>query len=189
MNQNLKLTPHLMMSSKLWATGWSKFDDSRDVFPLTFLYSGMLWTGSTVRKRWRLVSGNLLYQISQVTTRDLSAGPPTEVATGITRVNQSARRGDARLSNTQRSRKNWEADGHIPNTDTAVSRTTVNSITRPSSSSITNPMKITSSGSTNSTTNSTQSISLSVPEKGISDWTAKNPSSNLTPYLRFCPRH
>lgn len=29
-----------------WASNWSKFDDSRDVFPLTFLYEGMLWTGS-----------------------------------------------------------------------------------------------------------------------------------------------
>src|ERR1700712_2841321 len=44
---------------KSWATGVTKFDDSKDVFPLSFLYGDMLWTGSTVRKRWRLISGNL----------------------------------------------------------------------------------------------------------------------------------
>jgi PAS domain S-box-containing protein len=170
---------------KAWATGWTRFDNSRDVFPLTFLYSGMLWTGSTVRKRWRLVSGNLLYQVSQVTTRDLSAGPPTEVATGVTRVNQSARRGNAGSFNNQQSRKHGATDGHIPNIGRTVSRTTVKSITRPSSSSVTNPTKPSSSGSTDGTTHSTPSITLSIPEKGISDWTAKSPSSTLTPFLRF----
>ncbi|CAI4212139.1 unnamed protein product [Parascedosporium putredinis] len=43
-----------------WATGVTRFDSSRDVFPQSFIFRDMLWTGSTVRQRWRLVSGSLL---------------------------------------------------------------------------------------------------------------------------------
>ncbi|KAK7959013.1 uncharacterized protein PG986_003867 [Apiospora aurea] len=53
-----------------WATGVTKFDDSRDVFPLSHLFHDMMWTGSTVRKRWRLISGNLY--AAPVPARDLS---------------------------------------------------------------------------------------------------------------------
>lgn len=54
----------------VWATGVSKFDNSRDVFPLSHLFHNMLWTGSTVRQRWRLISGNLFS--TTVPARDLS---------------------------------------------------------------------------------------------------------------------
>ncbi|KAK8124014.1 hypothetical protein PG999_003932 [Apiospora kogelbergensis] len=53
-----------------WATGVTKFDDSRDVFPLSHLFHDMIWTGSTIRKRWRLISGNLY--AATVPVRDLS---------------------------------------------------------------------------------------------------------------------
>ncbi|KAK6857823.1 hypothetical protein PG995_005522 [Apiospora arundinis] len=53
-----------------WATGVTKFDDSRDVFPLSHLFHDMIWTGSTVRKRWRLISGNLY--AATIPIRDLS---------------------------------------------------------------------------------------------------------------------
>lgn len=175
---------------KAWATGWTKFDDSRDVFPLTFVYGGMLWTGSTVKKRWRLVSGNLLYQTSQVTTRDLSAGPPSEVATGVTRVNQASRISDGGSLNGPATRKDrfWDASVSKQTQSSTVrtfSKTTLKSSNRPSSSKVTDLTKPSSSSSTDGTGTSTPSITLSIPEKGISDWTAKKPMFALTPYLRF----
>jgi hypothetical protein len=58
-----------------WSTGVSRVDDSRDVFPLTLLYHGLLWTGSTVRQRWRIISGNACYQTSDIPKNGL---PPKE---------------------------------------------------------------------------------------------------------------
>jgi hypothetical protein len=49
-----------------WATGATKFDDSRDVFPLTLTYHNLLWTGSTIRRRWRIVSGYQYYYNSHL---------------------------------------------------------------------------------------------------------------------------
>jgi PAS domain S-box-containing protein len=168
-----------------WATGWSKFDDSRDIFPLTFVYSGMLWTGSTINKRWRLISGNLLYQTSQATTRDLSTGPPSEVATGVTRLSQPSYRSEGGSLNAYPDRKDRSWDARALDSGKTPSRTTAQSSTRPSLAKTTYPTKNPSSASTGATSDSISEITLSTPEKAIPDWTAEKPSSILTPYLRF----
>ncbi|KAM0321340.1 hypothetical protein ACHAQA_010169 [Verticillium albo-atrum] len=59
-----------------WAAGVTKFDNSGDVFPLSFEFQGIIWTGSTVRKRWRLVSGNLLAALA-------SCRPTAQAATAL----------------------------------------------------------------------------------------------------------
>lgn len=63
-----------------WVTSISLHDDSVDIYPLFFLFCGMLWTGSTVRKRWRVISGNQCYKSSNLSSGDLSSGPPSEIA-------------------------------------------------------------------------------------------------------------
>jgi signal transduction histidine kinase len=174
---------------KVWATGWTEFDDSRDVFPLTYVYSGILWTGSTVQKRWRLVSGNLIYQTSQVAPRDLSAGPPSEVATGGLRVNHSSR--SSSQPTASRKDPGWDANvsqqmsNSRSNNFKTASKTTFKSSTNAASSGMTNPTKMSSSGSTDGTSNSNPSINLSVPENGIPDWTVKKPKGPMTPYMTF----
>lgn len=60
-----------------WATGISRFNDSRDVFPLTLHYQGLLWTGSTIRQRWRIISGNALFQTSDIPRGNLQGDPST----------------------------------------------------------------------------------------------------------------
>lgn len=62
---------------RTWATGISRFNNSKDVFPLTLLYQGLLWTGSTIRQRWRIISGNALYRISDIPKNALSAAVST----------------------------------------------------------------------------------------------------------------
>lgn len=168
---------------RAWATGWSKFDDSRDVFPLTIVYSGMLWTGSTVKKRWRLVSGNLLYQ-TQTTTRDLSAGPPSEMAMGVARVNQVPRRAEGGSLNAYPDRRGCGTT-RASKTENTLSRTTATSSTRPSLAKATGGGKNSSNASTGATSDSNRSIQLSTPEKAIPDWTVKKLSSAPPPYLRF----
>lgn len=63
-----------------WAVSRTAFDDTGDIFPSTHVFLGMLWTGSTVRKRWRLISGNQCYQLPSAAVGNLSSGPPSEVA-------------------------------------------------------------------------------------------------------------
>ncbi|KAJ4425107.1 hypothetical protein N0V82_000162 [Gnomoniopsis sp. IMI 355080] len=67
---------------KAWATGVTTHDDSKDVYPLSFRYQDLLWTGSTVHKRWRLISGNRQWKAEKQPPLDLSSGTPPEVALG-----------------------------------------------------------------------------------------------------------
>jgi hypothetical protein len=68
---------------KAWATSVTPHDDTKDVYPLSFMYGDLLWTGSTVRQRWRLISGNRLWNAADVAReRDLSTAAPLELATG-----------------------------------------------------------------------------------------------------------
>ena len=66
---------------KKWATGVTPHDETGDIFPLSFLYADMLWTGSTVQKRWRVISGNRLWRDTGP-LHNLSSGSPPDVATG-----------------------------------------------------------------------------------------------------------
>lgn len=169
---------------KAWATGITKFDDSKDVFPLSFLYTGMLWTGCTVRKRWRLISGNRFYQAPSVPLYDLSSGPPPEVATGGIGLTQLSDRSNAVLGLPSKS-----THLTIPSVLDCISSISVDSPTNeskdtanttPFSSSQQQALKpkgvrVSSASSVNTgNTTSTASITLSVPESGIPDWTTPN---------------
>ncbi|KAK7998912.1 hypothetical protein PG991_014587 [Apiospora marii] len=140
-----------------WATGVTKFDDSRDVFPLSHLFHDMIWTGSTVRKRWRLISGNLY--ATTVPVRDLSvvSGRSTEDQLG-----------------SQRKRK-YSVD------QTDRSSTLVSAMAKPAP-----PPKLNSSSSSNNTA-STQSkkLYLAAPDKAVADWTAPKPRGILSPHMQF----
>lgn len=172
---------------KAWATGFTKFDDSKDVYPLSFLYGGMLWTGSTVRRRWRLISGNLLWNPT-TDVQDLSKGPPHEMATG-----------DSLLELLQTTRKKIESPQEpravvaarieediimISATETLVSSDQTllrNLFYLPSLDGET------SSGGTVRSSNSKTSISLEdVPVKAVPDWTLKHPKGMLSPHMLLC---
>jgi hypothetical protein len=63
---------------RVWATGVSRHNDSKDVFPLTLHYQALLWTGFTVRQRWRIISGNALFQTSDIPKGNLQSVPPSK---------------------------------------------------------------------------------------------------------------
>ncbi|KAL5119890.1 hypothetical protein ACEQ8H_002252 [Pleosporales sp. CAS-2024a] len=60
---------------RTWATSISKFDDSKAIFPLTLEYRRLLWTASTIRQRWRIISGNALFRTSDIPKEGLQAVP------------------------------------------------------------------------------------------------------------------
>ncbi len=47
-----------------WTSSTNIYNPPKEISPLTFMYQGLLWTGSTIRQRWRIISGNALYYAS-----------------------------------------------------------------------------------------------------------------------------
>ncbi|KAM0277436.1 hypothetical protein ACHAQH_005800 [Verticillium albo-atrum] len=148
-----------------WATGVTKFDNSKDVFPLSFTYRGMLWTGSTVRQRWRLISGNLIN-----TTRS----PPPSPSLSRGASNQSP----------------LEQQLAVAQTDASVSTagTTLFSSTKQHalSSQTSQPNKTTGTSSSETATTSTSArLHLATPEKAVADWTVENPRGVLSAHVAY----
>ncbi|KAF2436260.1 aerobic respiration control sensor protein arcB [Tothia fuscella] len=162
---------------KSWARSVTKFDDSKDVFPLSVLYGDFLWTGSTVRKRWRLISGNLCWG-TNIPLRDLSAGPPGEVATGGMRVEQ-AKSHNVSL-NSARKRTNSKT------APTTMGGTTLVSATQTASKPSYFPKtEGSSSGDTGGSSGAKSTLNLSLPEKAVIDWTADKPRGTLSNHVLF----
>jgi PAS domain S-box-containing protein len=172
---------------KLWATGVTSHDDSKDVFPLSFLYQDLLWTGSTIRKRWRLISGNLLWN-SPPPQGDLSLGAPAEVSTGGLRLEQAAKHETATLPATPKAPgdASTEVTASEVNSSRAAGTTLVSSTKPEKRKPFFFPKP--SGGSSDDTGESSQSkksITLAEPEKAVADWTALNPKGIITDHLKY----
>lgn len=181
---------------KRWASGVTPHDDSKDVFPLAFLYGNMLWTGSTVRRRWRLISGNHLWR-ADVPLGDLSSRTPLEVATGGAKVEQALKTPEHAIEpvpKAQSVHENVQPVGLEGGTVTAVATTAA----VPASTDLV-PSKQdtrrsepyyfpkTSEKSSNDAGGSTQSGStpLGAPEKAVADWTVPNPKGLLLSHAQY----
>ncbi|KAJ9144314.1 Hybrid signal transduction histidine kinase K [Coniochaeta hoffmannii] len=180
---------------KCWATGVTPHDDSKDVFPLAFHYGDMLWTGSTIRQRWRLISGNRLWR-ANVPLLDLSSGAPLEVATGGDKVQQAlktAKPAADPLQNIQPAPENVQSAAVKGSTIAATTTAVVpSSTTLVSSKQDTRPSKPfyfpkTSEKSSDDTGGSAQSgsIPLGAPDKAVADWTVPKPKGLLSPHIKY----
>jgi PAS domain S-box-containing protein len=145
---------------RAWATGVTQHDDSKDVFPLSFLYSGMLWTGSTVRKRWRMVSGNLWNPGIPVRELSLSSGKPSRPSSEKSSLKAS-----------------------VTATHESVPHTNPTTMTSAPPQQIVKPLGTNSS----STGDSSQSkrLLLAAPEKACPDWTVAKPKGTISAHIAF----
>nr|AAR30121.1 putative histidine kinase HHK16p [[Gibberella] fujikuroi var. moniliformis] len=169
---------------KTWATGITKQDDSKDVFPLFFLYKGLLWTGSTVGKRWRLISGNRLWQHPD-TPASLSSSALSRASTPSLKEQDTPKGEVAKTPKQEPEPKDETVD------DTTLEMTPTEATLIAST-----PRKFpfrswwrgsTSKGSSDRNTGSSSSgsIILGKPEKAVADWTVTNPKGLLSPYIRL----
>jgi hypothetical protein len=168
---------------KSWATGVTPYDDSRDVFPLSFIYGDMLWTGSTIRQRWRLISGNRLWRVDERPLRDLSSGVPLDVATGGIKVEHAAKVAEPKP------KRPIVAAQISTSTDTitvAIASAPHVSADQPKPAK---PFYFPkgSEKSSDDTGGSTQSgsIALGAPEKAVADWTVPEPKGLLSPHVKY----
>jgi hypothetical protein len=167
-----------------WATSWSKFDDSRDVFPLTFLYAGMLWTGSTIRQRFRIISGNRCYDTSLLPKNELLRSEAGITAGGRHVGEVTLKACDSPVRRPQPSPMPPAQPVSTPLSIETNSVTLITSSRGASSKERSSKISI-SDGKSGDTSGSSNSITLSSPEDGVPDWTAKQPSGILTEHVKF----
>ncbi len=151
-----------------WATGVTRFDDSKDVFPNTCLFFDLIWTGFTIRKRWRLISGNLWS--GGVQPRD-----PSRVSDDVPYAEQPIGKESQEAFPTRRFlQSSTEASGNT-GTTTLVSSGEIN------------VSQTVGASSDDNTSSSSQShrIILAAPEKAVADWTVPNPKGMLSPHIAF----
>jgi hypothetical protein len=166
-----------------WATSTTPHDDSKDVYPLSCLYAHMLWTGSTIRRRWRLISGNLLWHAT-APINNLSSGAPIGISTGGLRVEQATKVSPVGLEITRNNKQFEKTEEESMQTD----RSAISSFREPQSSKTSFPQNTLGGGSSRGTGDSGHSktsIVLAAPEKAVSDWTVIEPKGILTPHLKF----
>ncbi|KAF1972904.1 aerobic respiration control sensor protein arcB [Bimuria novae-zelandiae CBS 107.79] len=170
-----------------WATSVSKFDDSRDVFPQTFLYEGLLWTGSTARQRWRLISGMQWHNVARNPEPELFGLGPHSEATLIgdapkDPTEQPLRSVDEPMATViakEPPRATLETEAELD--FRRVSFTPTYPETR--HGRVSNPT--TSRDTSNETSRSGASIPLATPANGVPDWTVANPQGQLTEHMIF----
>lgn len=168
---------------KHWVTSITPHDDSKDVFPLSLTYKDLLWTGSTVRKRWRIISGNRLWRADHEPSLDLGSGAPLEVATGPPLPSVTSKKSLGRPAS--------HASIIVPSEsfNNLLSAGQNSSGHDHSSSPIFYPRQSQSAGSVR-TGNSKSSKNISVnldtlPERASLDWTLASPEGRLSTHLQY----
>jgi PAS domain-containing protein len=171
---------------KSWVTSVTKFDDSGDIYPLTLMFKNMLWTGCTIRRRWRIISGNQCYDTSYLPRGGFTGGSPkdnSESGSITIRAQPDLSSPDPRLDRTL---TNDIETAPIPGTDTGQTNSSSPSRNRtPRALRPKVPFRKESSLETVNTTVSSSTITLASPENSVIDWTAKNPTGVLSEHLKF----
>lgn len=165
---------------KRWVTGVTTHDDSKDVFPLSYMYYEMLWTGSTVRKRWRIISGNRLWR-ADVPVVNLASGAPLEVATGGSRASQATKKSPATLG------ASLESVAHDQASDVPIVVSS-SSPSGPLTSSDPVFYPRTSANGSVLTGSSNKNIAIdfsALPQRATIDWTVPNPEGQISQHLQY----
>ncbi|KAJ4148620.1 hypothetical protein LMH87_003081 [Akanthomyces muscarius] len=150
--------PTAFAQFKTWAESVTEHDVSNDIYTVGCFYDGVLWTGATIRRRWRLISGNQAWQgpdLHLFTSKPgrYHAGNDTEAATQT--ANLAAKSTGARSALSQA----ITASNH---------QHTFNSIQSESSLSSYAPC-----------------IPLSSPEMAVTDWTVAHPKGLLSDHVQY----
>lgn len=168
---------------RAWAMGVTTHDDSKDVFPLSFHYQDLLWTGSTVHKRWRLISGNRQWKAEAHQPLDLSSGAPLEVATGGPRASIASKKFKSKEGITQYGGPASENDKcSVAGEPVAEDKTHLSPIFYPRQPA--NDSGSVRTGNSKSSKNISINIGTS-PERNSLDWTAPEPQGRLSPHLEY----
>jgi hypothetical protein len=148
---------------KQWVTSTSKFEKSKDIFPLTLHYQGLLWTGSTIRQRWRIISGNALYQTSDIPKGGLQGDPSTHFKSHTIELT---------------------LPDPIQELDTTVTIQTNAVLPAIAVQSEVASVSL-SKNTSKDTSGSGSSVTLATPENVVPDWTVPAPTGYISEHVKF----
>ncbi|KAH6984305.1 hypothetical protein BKA56DRAFT_580868 [Ilyonectria sp. MPI-CAGE-AT-0026] len=168
-----------------WATGITTQDDSKDIFPLSCLYKDLLWTGSTVSKRWRLISGNRAWR-ADIPRHNLSPSALYEA----TREPCKSRRRKSNSAEPGQTRFGTIAESNLAEPivegSSATGTTLAASYRQPPSTRTTWGRQISKTSSSDiGRSSSSGSVVLGRPEKAVVDWTVTRPRGILSPHIEI----
>ena len=147
---------------RIWTTILSRFNDSRDIFPITIEFENFLWLGVSIFPNWRIISAHKLFQNEDIPEGDpLSASAPRLEKEG---------HGDL-TADVAKSLASAEA---IP------TREIVEDVQQPKFPIVSLGQDRDKNGSS-----SISAITLSTPDSSVPDWTAPNPRGVLSDHLQF----
>jgi hypothetical protein len=149
-----------------WATGISASNESRDVFLLTLHYQGLLWTGFTIRQRWRIISGNALFQTSDIPKDNLQGDPSTY-------LNFEPSKNESKLPNP------------IKDLASAATTTIPTSDILPAFALQSEYVSESSSKNTSKDISGIGSVTLATPDNAVPDWTVPNPPGIMSEHVAF----
>ena len=167
-----------------WVTGISKFNNSKDIFPLTQLFSGLLWTGSTVRSRWRIISGNALYHASDIPRTGLSDILPLRPKIS-TRVSEAAKARKA-AAPVMPAPSNPPTNLFAPPANPPVIPPTKQTYpSYPQSDSESGTLNNSVSKTTGRSSGSGSGVTITTPDDIVADHTSAQPKGHLTEHAKF----
>ncbi|OAR03642.1 hypothetical protein LLEC1_00900 [Akanthomyces lecanii] len=150
--------PTAFAQFKTWAESVTEHDVSNDIYPVGCFYEGVLWTGATIRRRWRLISGNQAWQGQDM---ELFTSKPDRYQT---------------VNDTEVATKANGLAANSAGTQSVLSQPTTASTYQYTLNSIPSETSLSSYA---------PCILLSSPEMAVTDWTVTHPKGLLSDHVKY----
>ncbi|CAG5161706.1 uncharacterized protein ALTATR162_LOCUS6078 [Alternaria atra] len=150
---------------RVWATIDSRFNDSRDLFPITIQFEKLLWLGISLRPNWRLISAHTIFKNEDVPEGDpLCASAP-------------------RLEKEGHNDLTADEAKALASAEAIPTREIIKDVQQPEF-----PVVSVGKDRDKNSSSSISAITLSTPNASVSDWTAPHPRGVLSDHLQFVRR-
>jgi hypothetical protein len=147
---------------RIWATIVSRFNDSRDIYPITIEFGNLLWAGVSIYPNWRLISAHKIFRDQDIPEGDpLCASAP-------------------RLEKEGQSDLTADAAKALASAEAIPTRDIIEDVQQPKV-----PFVSLGQDRDKSSSSSISAITLSTPDSSVPDWTAPNPRGVLSDHLKF----
>jgi hypothetical protein len=148
---------------RIWATNLSRFNDSRDLFPITIEFENWLWLGISIYPNWRLISGHTLFK-----DEDISEGD--QLCASVPRLKKERYTGDLP----------GDVAKALASAEAIPTREIIEDVQEPEF-----PFVVLGNDRDRNSSSSISSITLSTPDSSVPDWTVPHPRGVLSDHLQF----
>ncbi|PZC99146.1 BaeS, Signal transduction histidine kinase [Pyrenophora tritici-repentis] len=151
---------------RIWATVISRFEDSRDIFPITIEYQNLIWLGICIHPNWRIISAHAIFH-----NKDIPQGDPLSAS-----APRLEREGNGELTNDMRKA--------LASAEAIPTHEIIKDVQQPKFPPVSLGLSL-GQGSKNARSYSISSVTLSTPDSTVPDWTVPHPRGVLSEHLQF----